>query len=127
MSESTNIILAVKSLENILSMRVEEAKSFYMNESNDIGERWSVFLAVEKYLEIQPYIVHLKALEVVLNSWYDDFYITEGSTVIFTDVVERIVKNNISMHAGWSVNDVDMDALRAEMMSLGIRGFVFDT
>jgi len=102
--------------EQNLRKAVNRLLVFIADKENPLEERWAIYTKFAKHLpEAYPY-PNFKSL--LHYEWYDHFNYERYETIKLPNVVEVVVENGLE--------DVDVDALKEEIMTFGHGSFVYD-
>jgi hypothetical protein len=109
-----------KLMEKVMLQRVEEILKFCQDvNSAPLQIRWDAYAQIQPHLKIQSYTWHSDLLGDI--SWYDDFNLERYSIMPFDNLVERVEEKNTD--DGW---DINIDALKEEIIATGLGGFEED-
>lgn len=106
--------------------RVASIQEFLKDTKIELNERWDVYLKVQKLLPV-GYFSGLRNVGISDNrfSMYDDFYKDRYSTVKYEHIVDIILDETKTPKSDkWS--NLDLNLIKASILSLGLQGFVYD-
>ena len=102
--------------EQNLRKAVNRLLVFISDGENSLEERWALYTKFAEYLpEAYPYPTFRNLLHY---GWFDHFNYSRYETVRLPNVVDLVIENGL--------DDVDIDALKEEIMAFGHGSFVYD-
>jgi hypothetical protein len=102
--------------EQNLRKAVSRMLAFISDGENSLDERWALYTKFAKYLpKAYPYPTFRNLL---YYGWFDHFDYSRYETVNLPNVVDLVIENEL--------DEVDIDALKEEIMAFGHGSFVYD-
>lgn len=127
MNDIQNLITETIGLLDVIKSRKADILAFFANEEIPLETRWDLFVkAPEILVNRSPWVMRYDALDEAFGGevvWYDDFYVERHETVCMVDLLthDTLVENSY-----FKDNPDNINALKEEILSTGIRTWVYD-
>lgn len=120
-----SLMFDFEDIEQRLKKAVAKLKEVLVDKSLPLYGRWGLFEKFSKYLETKTFVVNLNELEKFgWFTFYDTFSIEKYETVDLSDIIVMIQES--IEYGDQQLKEVDIDALKEEILACGYGSFVYD-